>query len=926
MAASSPIKAGAQLLILAASLVSLSAFADGRLQGRVVTEDASRNLVGATVRIEALDRSVATSRDGRFSFGLVPAGSYTVSVSYLGAAETTKDVTVQEGQTVSLEFSMGGLTEEIIVRGARSGTARALNQQRSSDTFVSVVSADDIGALPDSNVAEAVQRVPGVFLERDQGEGRFIGIRGLDPNLNTTTINGLLVPSPEVGARSVALDVIPADLLEGLEITKSFTPDMDLSAIGGNVNVRALSAYDRGDRSLSLTVEGSYNELVDRTSPKFAGTWTNLFDVGNGEQNLGVAAAVSWFDRDFGSDNIETDGGWPTLETVGGQEFKGAEEMEQRSYSITRERIGAALNFDLHTDRGNYYWRNLYSEFSDQEFRSRNEYKFDDGVAVTASERSATWEGATVEKDMKDRLEEQTIISTLIGGENDLELWRIDYSYGYSESREKEPQRLDTTFVVEDVQIGYRDIGPTPDLFAEEAVFLAENFALDEFEYTDGDAKDRAHNVKFNVTRDLFLGPYNGDVKFGISYRQRDKRYEADVEVYGGPDDTFLTPFEARPPRYDLGRFGPGINSTSIRDFFDENRDSLELEEEDTLVASSIGNYSLNEDVTAAYLMSTFERGGLRIVYGVRYEDTAFDSAGTRLVVDNDEAALEPVAFENDYDNWLPSATLRWESGNVVLRAAASQTLARPNFGELAPGGEIEFETEDGETEVNAEIGNPELDPVESVNLDLGVEWYPGGLSVLSAGVFYKDIDNFIFIADVADVIDLEGLIGTPVADAEVIQPVNGESAQLTGVELSVVTQLESGWFFSANGTYVDSEARYPGREGKGQLPRTPEWVLNGAVGWENRHLSFRLAATYRDVALQGLEDLTDADFDVFQDEHTQVDFSANWNLTDQWRLTFAATNLTDEPFFTYFGSRPFNAQFEEYGRTFSLGLRFTPI
>ena len=131
-------------------------------------------------------------------------------------------------------------------------------------------------------------------------KGRFIGIRGMDPNLNTTTINGLLVPSPESGARSVALDVIPADLLEGLEITKTFTPDMDLSPPSAATSTFGrLSAYDRGDRSLSLTAEGSYNELVEETSPKLAGTWTNLFDVGGGSRNLGVAAAISWFDQGF---------------------------------------------------------------------------------------------------------------------------------------------------------------------------------------------------------------------------------------------------------------------------------------------------------------------------------------------------------------------------------------------------------------------------------------------------------------------------------------------------------------------------------------------------------------------------------------------------------------------------------------------------
>ncbi len=446
----------------------------------------------------------------------------------------------------------------------------------------------------------------------------------------------------------------------------------------------------------------------------------------------------------------------------------------------------------------------------------------------------------------------------------------------------------------------------------------------------DGDAEDESHNVKFKMTRDLFLGPYNGDVSLGVSYRAREKTYEADVGIYGDPAGSLLTDFESRPPRYSFGRFGPGIDADSLRAYFERNRDSLDFDEEDSLIAANVANYEMNEDVTAAFLMSTFESGGWRVVYGVRYEDTDFDALGTRLVVDdvtgNGDPMLVPAPFENSYDNWLPSVNVRWETGNLVFRGAATMTIARPNFAELSPGGEIEFEEDGGETELSAEIGNPELDPVESTNLDLGVEWYPGGLAVFSAGIFYKDIDNFVVIADVAEQIDLEGLVGQPVDDAEVIQPINGDSAELFGIELAAVKQFENGLFLSANGTYVDSEASFPGRDDKGMLPRTPEWVWNGAIGWENRFLSVRLAATYRDISLQGFEELDDPAFDVYQDEHTQVDLSAKWNITDQLQLAFTANNLTDEPFYAYFGSRSYNAQYEEYGRTYALGIKYTPF
>ena len=913
------IRAAAASLLFAASL----AHADGRIEGRVVAGDSNTLLEGAVVRIADLNRSASTAQDGRFSFGNVPAGSHTLVVEYLGADTERADVTVPEGDVARIDVVVGRNIEEIIVRGARGGIASSLNQQRSADNLVSIISSADIRALPNSNLAEAAQRAPGVFLERDQGEGRFIGIRGIDPNLNITKINGTFIPSPEAGARSVALDVIPSDLLEAVEISKTFTPDMEGSAIGGTINVRSLSAFERKGRSLSLAAEGSYNGLVEQTSPKINGSYTDLFSLGSGTDNFGIAVAASWFERDFGSDNIETDGGWPNdLETVDGTVFKGAEEMEQRSYTITRERLGVALNLDFRNDGGLYYWRNLYSDFSDQEFRSRNELKFDDGDAISGTETSAQWVDSTVEKQMKDRLEEQTILSSIIGGENYFNRWTFDYSYAYAQSDESEPTRLDTEFELEGVDLGYTSIGPTPAVVLGDEAFDSDNFTIKEFEFLDGKTEDTTNTFKANALLDIFSNVYNGDIKFGALYRAREKTNDVTNIFYEDPAEPTLTPFATPGPRYGLSDFGPGLDAGALRSYFDQNRSGFDVNAEDSLIGSTAENYTMNEDVTAAYIMSTYENGPLRIAYGVRYEDTSFTAEGARIVVVDGETSAVPESFTKDYDNFLPSINLRYEVGSWVIRAAATQTLARPNFDELRPGGEIEVEG----TELQAEVGNPELEPVEATNIDIGFEWYPGGVSVISAGVFYKDLENFIVTADIAQIEDLTDLVGDlPIDDAEIIAPINGDSAELIGIEAAFVYQFDNGLFLSGNGTYVDSEATYFERPDKTQLPRTPDLVLNGAIGWESSLFSLRLAATYRDTALIGFEDLTDPDFDVFQDEHTQVDFSAKWNVTPALQLNFAAINLTDEPFYAYFGQRQFNAQYEEYGRTYSLGLRWAP-
>ncbi|MYA18317.1 MAG: TonB-dependent receptor plug domain-containing protein, partial [Gammaproteobacteria bacterium] len=208
-------------------LWGLSAWADGRVEGQVAGDDGGY-LEGALVRLPELKLEAVTSADGGYAIGGIPAGSYEVTVSYIGYPPRSARIDVRDGETTRQKFAFSELIEEVVVYGEQTAsTASALNQQRAADGIVSVVSATDIGQFPDQNVSEALQRVSGVFLERDQGEGRFVGIGGIDPNLFVTTITGVNVPAPENDKRSVALDVIPSELLSALEVSKSITPDMD---------------------------------------------------------------------------------------------------------------------------------------------------------------------------------------------------------------------------------------------------------------------------------------------------------------------------------------------------------------------------------------------------------------------------------------------------------------------------------------------------------------------------------------------------------------------------------------------------------------------------------------------------------------------------------------------------------------------------
>ncbi|MEM9622632.1 MAG: TonB-dependent receptor, partial [Pseudomonadota bacterium] len=343
----------------------------------------------------------------------------------------------------------------------------------------------------------------------------------------------------------------------------------------------------------------------------------------------------------------------------------------------------------------------------------------------------------------------------------------------------------------------------------------------------------------------------------------------------------------------------------------------------------------LDEDVNAFYLMSRMDFGQLRLVYGLRYESTDYDSVGQRIVLDDVGGDGSPVAqavsFSDDYDYVLPSINLRYAfTDELILRAAYYETFARPSFDDLAPGGEIEFEEDDGETEFAAELGNPLLEPLEARSVDLSLEWYDQGIGLLAAGLFYKDLDNFIVLADTADQIDLTQFVGNAVInDAEVIQPINGESADLLGLELTWVKKFTglpgfwSGLLLSANATFTDSEADLALRPSSIDLPRQSDRVFNLTVGYESQKFSARLAGTYKSEALLGLEEPDDPRFDVYQDEHVQLDLSLKYHVSENMLIYLDANNLTDEPFYAYFDRPRYNAQYEEYGRTFALGIQY---
>lgn len=805
-------------------------------------------------------------------------------------------------------------TEHLEVVGQAASIDQALKEQRSADSIKSVVHADGVGQLPDENVAEAAQRLPGISVERDQGEGRFVSVRGLGPDLNSVTINGTLVPAPESKRRAVALDVLPSELVQSLSVIKTLTPDMDANSLGGTVDVQSLSAFDHKGLFYTGSSEASYDQNTHQTSPKFSGAISDRFSLGDGIDNFGVAAALSWQKRDFGSDNVETGGAWDF------EQGAKLQELELRDYDISRERAGGGLNFDYKPDDlSSYYLRTLYSRYKDSETRNAASLEF---AEPQAAGQLGDAEG---KRKLKQREETQEIQSYVFGGERMFGLWTLSGQAGYSRSSEDSPGHIaNAVFEGSDdfADSGFYD-NDKPRPIVGQGFYNPSNFSLDKVEWEKQRTTDTEKNLRLDLARDYDLSGYASQVKFGGKVSRRNKDNDLDAWVYkdfdelGFSDEQLnLSGFQKGSVDYRLGRFGPGISGGSIKQLIGGlDRDAFFDETE-----SRVNDFKIREDINAGYLMNTVDIDDWRFIAGLRYEGTEFEAKGTGAT----DGEFQSTETKRRYHHWLPGLHARYQlDKNTQVRAAWTKAVVRPTFGQLAPG----FVIDDDE----ASFGNPDLKPLESSNLDLGIEHFMGRAGTVSAFVFYKDIKNFVYNTDLAGT-------GAWTNFSEAHTFANGDSAKLYGLELAYSQKFDwlpapwNGLLLGANATFSRSDAEIKGfdaasggnRKRRIDLPNQSDTVGNLMLGWENDKLSLRLSANYKSDYLYELASINDKAHDLHVDAQTFVDFSARYSLSKNLQLSFEAQNLTDEPYFVYTGHRSYNGQYEEYGPTYKLGLTFT--
>jgi TonB-dependent receptor len=821
----------------------------------------------------------------------------------------------------SVSASASASAGSVIITGQRASMSKSAAAQEKADNIVSVISSDDIGGLPDKNAAEALARLPGVAVQRDQGEGRYVSVRGLGPDLNAVTINGALVPSPEASRRAVALDVLPAGLIRSLEVVKTLTPDMDANSLGGTVEVKSLSAFDLPGKLLSGTIGGSHDENLGKTSPAGSVLWADRFLDGR----LGVATGLSYEKREFGSDNVETGSAW---------DGKRLGALELRDYQPTRVRKALSLNLDYLPQPGNhdgnrYYLRSFLSKFSDDEVRDRltvSNIEGSDGEDGFSEGDSAT---VRAERRLRQRKYTQTIRSVVLGTEQHLGDWKLDLVGGASRSSEDTPESInDARFrgTSNFNGVSFTDTA-VPQLSGPSSLYDASSYKLNSITLQQRYSLDKEHHVKFDVEHKFDLGEAEATLRFGAKSSRREKSNDTNQWQYNssksssgnywGTGSTSMSAFTSdEQVDYALGSIGSAIDPALVR----ARVAGLARAPARLVTESTVDDYRMHEDIDAAYVQNSLAFGKWHVLAGVRAEHTKFRAAGWQL---DDEAASQ-LSRERSYTDWLPSLQARYDlNRSTSIRAALTHAVVRANFSQLAPGVSLESGTE-------ATIGNPDLNPLKARNLDLGIERMLGSGGNVSAYVFHKRIKDFTYTTDLAGTGQWQDYTSA-------VSYANGDRASVSGIELAYTQPLRmlpapfNNLLIGANGSLTNSSAsvaRYDGAAGRElsrdiTLPGQSRRVLNLMVGYEQGPLSTRLALNYKSPYLLDLgADILDASQDTFVDSQKQIDLSVSWQLNKRMQLMFDAANLNNEKYYVYQGTQKYNAQYEQYGRTYKLTLK----
>lgn len=971
-------------------LINSIVFSQTSVSGKV--SDASGPLPGAAVSIKGTTKGVSTGADGRFSLTGITENDTLLKVTMLGfepryISIKGKSSKIELDNIVLQEVKNGYQLDGVdIVADMADGEAKAVDMTRLSPRQVNVISAATAAKLPDRNVAEAVQRIPGVVLERDQGEGRFISFRGTPSDWSSATVNGDRLPAADEESRTRAInfDILPTNLVEYTVVSKTLTPDLEGDAIGGSANF--ITRFPATERILQVGIGGGAN--FQAQAPVANGSL--LYGDISKNNKWSFIVGGSYYNRNWATDNYQI--------FYGGNLNHALTRLELRDYKGIRTTIGsnAALQFKPN-NKFRFYVKAIQGSMDDDERNRKIMYNWSTGIGQSIKLQNI----------------HNILGNRFYGGETGFQYaptnqkslqfkfaaYQNEFRYGavpYSNRKdskngyyvlefEKALQFTDFLYLDENGQVTdelnaferfkFLDIDSPVEGYGDHYTNIQPQYKNNK-PYSPSDTMflfTRAY-TETNHTREsdpivLQLDWTNKRVgmfqyKTGVKFRNKVGFRKVGLEVWernpAFPKPLIYTTYNPQPLN-ENGGFLEELGTPYAGRLFpflpDEEVDNFIQNRGDTLVYRPFGintpyynqfigsSYAYHENVSAGYFMADlFFTPSFSLNIGIRSEYTQVNVSADSVIEDlaNVTRYLVPKSAARNYWAVLPMANFKLKTGaNSQVRGAVTRSFRRPNFNEIKPGtAAIDY------TNFDMVFGNPNLKPSFAWNTDLIYEKYLGISGLISFGGFYKYVTDHIYTAFESSSTDNNGISNQFQIPGGVIAKKyqNAPYANVAGFEancsfkLNTVSGIWKYFGIAANYSYTWSELKIEARSKKQALPRQSPNVANLSVFYDAPEFTIRVAANYKDPFLYELnlyavkDPVTDVavivhqdnDYDMFVGRTFTLDASASWNFAKRFSITAEANNLTNTPYVIYRGRRERPVKTEYYSVRALLGLRYT--
>lgn len=850
--------------------------------------------------------------------------------------------------------------DEIVVTGTASNYRNSVLGKRGADGIVDMLDTDELGRLPDKNIGETLNRIPGVTMLLEKGEGRFVQIRGVSPRLNNVTINGMQLGSVDTdeGGRAAPLDLVGGEMLGGVQVVKTPTSDMDGTGIGGTLNLTTKQPFDYTENFTALVTARVGDEGIDNISIPGANAketpWAAdaTFAGKTQDEKWGWIVGGAYANRKTPLLGIFQDEWRPVTfdpnPAVTGDEqtilLAGAAKNNVTIVGRERTNINAMLEFRP-TDTSRYFIRSFSANWQELQFRNRYNHGLSDQLIAVTGENSGTISGNRIQVDLRSEPTEKDLFSVAVGGENIIGPWTVDYTGQFNDNKVSEPNDR------WEFRTGSNTVGP--DDFVVESNHLVtvtsnganpqdpalQNFRRARFEEKRSDEETTI--AALNLQRDLsssFNSVDSVSVKFGVKWTDTDRnrddsrsRYDSGSVGWNAASDPSLNGGAFTNPVPIADRPNLWLELSGLSDFFAANSNDptlFEFNADATFTDQFQDDFKLNERVIAGYVMGNVDFGTMSLIGGIRVEDTDVSSSAFTMVDDGTALTAVPISAGGSYTNVLPSLILTAELPHeVVFRAGFSTAIGRPEFDALAPRSSLSVEDSPTLGTVGTlSIGNPNLEARESNNYDLSLEWYFDEGSLLSIAVFYKDISNEIIGAPTERLNNFT-FQGVTYDQFEINTTINADSSKVSGVELTFVDVFEflptpfDGLGFAGALTFLDSEFEIERNGVKETLPmfEQADSSISLTGFYQKGRYDFSVTFNRNDHFLTDLGPVRE--FDLDQGAFERIDARFQYSVNDNMKLFLEGINLNDEPTTEIqAGDVSQNTEYEFSGRTIFIG------